>query len=155
MIIEIYNNVLKDPDSYVEEILLNGVEDVEMGGDVFKSVKQRGKDEVADFIMDKFPDYTIALNFIRQSPKNQTEPNYIHKDDMMGDLTVITYLNKEVNSDDGTTLYTNDLKPMCVLKADYNRMVVFDSYLNHSRNIYENFGENELSRLIQITFLKE
>ena len=155
MNIYVYDNVLEDPDSYVKEVLLNGFEDVQIGEDLFKSVKQKGGDDITDFLWDKFPGHYAALNFVRQSPQDQTEPNFIHSDEMMGELTVITYLNKEVCVGDGTTIYNNDLKPICVLKADYNRMVVFESYLNHSRNIYENFGNQDSSRLIQVTFLKK
>jgi len=33
-------------------------------------------------------------NFIRQSPFRQEEPNFIHTDEMMGDITCILYLNQ-------------------------------------------------------------
>ncbi len=155
MILKIFNNVLKNPDAYVEQILKNGFEDITIGTDVFKSVKQRHNDEISNFILDKFPNYKINLNFVRQSPKNQVEPNFIHKDDMMGEVTLITYLNKYPAKKDGTTLYDDKLKPMCILNADYNRTVAFDSFFNHSRNIYENYGENNLSRLIQVTFISK
>lgn len=155
MKIYVYDNVLENPDSYVKEILSNGFEDVQIGNDLFKSVKQKNGDDITDFLWDKFPGHYVALNFVRQSPQYQKEPNFIHTDEMMGELTVITYLNKKVFKNDGTTIYNNDLKPICVLNADYNRMVVFESYLNHSRNIYENFGNKDSSRLIQVTFLKK
>lgn len=155
MKIYVYDNVLENPDSYVKEILSNGFEDVQIGNDVFKSVKQKNGDDITDFLCDKFPGHYVALNFVRQSPQYQKEPNFIHTDEMMGELTVVTYLNKKVFKNDGTTIYNNDLKPICVLKADYNRMVVFESYLNHSRNIYKNFGNKDSSRLIQVTFLKK
>tara|TARA_Y100001970_G_C14232833_1_gene859765 strand:+ start:888 stop:1358 length:471 start_codon:yes stop_codon:yes gene_type:complete len=155
MILHIFNNVLKNPDDYVKKILKNGFEDVTIGNDIFKSVKERGNDEIAQFVLKKFISYNIALNFVRQSPLDQTEPNFVHKDDMMGDLTVITYLNKQENLYNGTTLYDNNIKPMCMFVGAYNRMIVFDAHLNHSRNIYENFGKGDLSRLIQVTFLKK
>jgi hypothetical protein len=34
-------------------------------------------------------------------------------------------------------------------------MIIFDSELAHSRNIFENFGKDESSRLVQVVFLRE
>ena len=45
--------------------------------------------------------------------------------------------------------------PICIFRASYNRMIVFDSHLKHGRNIFENFGTGNLSRLIQVTFLRK
>lgn len=98
--------------------------------------------------------YKADLNFVRRSPINQEEPNFIHTDEMMGDLTAILYLNKEHPEDDGTTLYYKG-KKSCILKARYNRLIVFPSHLYHSRNIFENFGYAENARLIQVCFLKK
>jgi hypothetical protein len=79
---------------------------------------------------------------------------------MMGDKTVLLYLNKWQPIEDGTTLYkfnkvADDYLPMCTFYAQYNRLVIFDSSIPHSRNIFENFGEGEYSRLVQVMFLKE
>jgi len=51
-------------------------------------------------------------------------------------------------------MYDSDDKPSCVVYSKYNRMLCFTSQVRHSRNIFENFGEGESSRLIQVIFLK-
>jgi len=73
---------------------------------------------------------------------------------MMGDLTAILYLSKTHPEEDGTTIYDEDGNKSCVFYSRFNRMVVFDSSLPHSRNIIENFGQDEGARLIQVAFLK-
>ena len=138
MIVNIYNDVLTNPDQHVREVLDLGFEDFIMGGYTLKSIKDRGRDKIAEFLLAEFPKYSLATNHVRQSPKGQKDPNFIHSDEVMGDLTAITYLNKDVNSKDGTTLYDDSKNPMCILKAAYNRMVVFDCPIKHGRNIREN-----------------
>ncbi len=76
------------------------------------------------------------------------------KNGMMGDVTAILYLSKDHPKEDGTTIYDQDGERSCVLYSKFNRMVVFDSELAHSRNIFENFGKGDESRLIQVAFLK-
>ena len=39
--------------------------------------------------------------------------------------------------------------------ADYNSVLVFNSDRLHSRNNFDNFGEGDDSRLIQVAFLKK
>ena len=154
MIVSIYNDVITDIDFYVSEIHKKGFEDVQLGEDLFKSVMARGVDELVMFLHKKYPMYKADLNFVRRSPLNQEEPNFIHTDEMMGDLTAILYLNKEHPEEDGTTLYYKGEK-MCILRSRYNRLIVFPSHLYHSRNIYENFGYADKARLIQVCFLKK
>ena len=89
------------------------------------------------------------------SPYNQEEPNFIHRDDMMGDMTCILYLNKQKPALDGTTIYDENRNPIFVAYSKFNRMIAFESKYLHSRNIYKNFGEGRHSRLIQVIFLKK
>ncbi|QDP48557.1 MAG: hypothetical protein Tp158DCM1228761_59 [Prokaryotic dsDNA virus sp.] len=154
MNIGIYEDVISGVDEYVEDILAEGFEDVQLGHDLFKNVKARGVDQLVMFLHQKYPMYKADLNFVRKSPENQEEPNFIHTDEMMGDLTAILYLNKEHPKEDGTTLYMGRNK-MCILRSAYNRLIVFPSNLFHSRNIYENFGQDDKARLIQVCFLKK
>ncbi len=153
MNVSIFEDVIKDVDFYVDDILKEGFEDVQLGNDLFRNVRARGVDELVSFLNKTYPTYTSDLNFVRRSPINQEEPNWIHTDEMMGDLTAILYLNKKHPKEDGTTLYYKE-KEMCIFKSRYNRLVVFPSKLYHSRNIYDNFGDAESARLIQVCFLK-
>jgi len=151
----VVDNTINDIDSYVSEILSGQFIDVVAGDSIFKGIQPREFDSLASIINDKFPDYQITYNFIRQSPKGQIEPNFIHTDDMMGDKTAILYLNKKENKLDGTTLYDNDNNPILIVNAKYNRLFVFDAEVPHARNIYENFGSGDESRLIQVIFMKK
>ena len=154
MDILVLDNVIDDIDEYVNEILNGSFIDVPDGEYVFKGIQPRGNDSLSIVLNNLFPDYTINYNFIRQSPKGQIEPNFIHTDEMMGDKTAILYLNKKEYTNDGTTLYDNDSNPLLVVNAKYNRLFVFDAVVPHSRNIYENFGEGNDARLVQVVFMK-
>ena len=154
------DNFLDDPNKYVIEVLKGKFEDIEVGDQKFKGIQVRGMDEMQYKIEEGYPDYDVAFNFIRQSPQNQEEPNFIHTDEMMGDKTILLYLNKWQPLEDGTTLYkfnkvADGHLPMCTFYAEYNRVVVFDSKIPHARNIPENYGEGEYSRLVQVMFLKQ
>tara|TARA_R110000822_G_scaffold35535_3_gene100133 strand:+ start:540 stop:1019 length:480 start_codon:yes stop_codon:yes gene_type:complete len=154
MNIGLYENVIVDVKSYKEDILKEGFEDILIGEDLFQNVKARGVDELVEFLFDKYPNYTPDLNFVRCSPWLQEEPNFIHTDEMMGDLTAILFLNEKPPEEDGTTLYYKGDKS-CILKARFNRLIVFNSNLYHSRNIYDNYGHHINARLIQVVFLKK
>jgi hypothetical protein len=149
------DDVLSDPDAYVKDIYCGEFVDVPDGDKTFKNIQPRKDDEFSKIVMEYFGSkFDIAYNFVRMSPYGQEEPNYIHSDEMMGDLTVILYLSKEHPDNDGTTMYDSDEKPSCVVYSKYNRMLSFTSHVRHSRNIFENFGEGQSSRLIQVIFLK-
>jgi hypothetical protein len=149
------DNVLSDPDAYVKEIYCGEFIDVPDGDKTFKNIQPRKDDEFSKVVIEYFGSkFDIAYNFVRMSPYGQEEPNYIHSDEMMGDLTVILYLSKEHPDNDGTTMYDSEEKPSCVVYSKYNRMLSFTSHVRHSRNIFDNFGEGQSSRLIQVIFLK-
>jgi hypothetical protein len=150
-----FDNIIKDPISYVSDIHLYGFEDVADGDNVFKNIQPRdANDEFAVYCRELFNGYKVALNFVRKSPEGQKEPNFIHTDEMMGDLTCILYLNEDSPNTDGTTIYDNDEKPIFTMYSKFNRMIAFSSSLPHSRNIFENFGQGDNARLVQVIFLK-
>jgi hypothetical protein len=121
----------------------------------FRNIQPRdSNDEFALYVTNLFLGYRVGLNFIRKSPLNQEEPNFIHTDEMMGDITCILYLNEDAPDEDGTTIYDNDKKPFITMYSKYNRMIAFNADAPHSRNIFDNFGEAESARLVQIIFLK-
>jgi hypothetical protein len=148
------DGVIEDPDKYVADIIKGGFSDIHDGQNTFKGIQVRKDDEFQSFVENVFSNFFVTYNFVRQSPVNQVEPNFIHTDEMMGDKTILLYLNKIYPKGDGTTLYKNG-NPMCVFYSEYNRMVSFDSRIPHSRNIFENFGEGASSRLVQVIFMKE
>ncbi len=149
----IVEEVLAYPDMYVDDILKGEFIDVQDGDTVFRGIQLRENDELQSFVESMFPEYSTSYNFVRSSPLNQVEPNFIHTDEMMGDKTILLYLNKTFPQGDGTTLYAGE-DPMCVFHAKYNRMISFDSRIPHSRNIFENYGEGDSARLVQVIFMK-
>ena len=155
MNILILDDILKNPKAYVDQALRSPFIDFKDGDKLFKNIQPRSNDEFEKEVLKLFPNHFVKFNFIRKSPYNQIEPNFIHRDDMMGDLTVILYLNEEKPLEDGTTLYDEQGITACIIRSNFNRMVAFDSFTLHSRSIYENFGEGDGSRLIQVIFLEE
>lgn len=150
------DDVIKDPIKYVNDILYNPFCDIQDGDSVFKNIQLRGSDdEFAQFVLSYFNGYSIAFNIVRKSELNQEEPNYIHKDDMMGDITCLLYLSRIHPSEDGTKFYDDKENLSCRVYSKFNRMVAFSSDASHSRSIYENFGNGEYSRLVQAIFLKK
>lgn len=151
----VVEDALKYPNEYVSDIHLHGFEDLADGEHVFRNIQSRGdNDDFAKLVSELFPDYGIAFNFVRKSPLNQEEPNFIHSDEMMGDITCILYLNEVSPVEDGTTIYDDDKNPLVKVYSKYNRMVAFGSNMLHSRNLFENFGEGQNARLVQVIFLK-
>ena len=150
-----FDNIIKDPISYVSDIHLYGFEDVADGDNVFKNIQPRdANDEFAKYCCELFSGFKVALNFVRKSPLNQQEPNFVHTDEMMGDITCLLYLNEQAPEDDGTTIYDEDKKPLITMYSKFNRMIAFNSEAPHSRNIFNNFGEAQTARLVQVVFLK-
>jgi len=150
-----FDNIIKDPNAYVSDIHIHGFQDVADGDNVFRNIQPRDKnDEFALYVTKLFLGYKVYLNFIRKSPLNQEEPNFIHTDEMMGDITCLLYLNEQAPDDDGTTIYDDNQKPIFTMYSKFNRMIAFTSDAPHSRNLFHNFGEGETARLVQIIFLK-
>jgi len=150
-----FDNIIKDPLSYVSDIHLHGFQDVADGEYTFKNIQPRDKnDEFAKYVTELFLGYKVDLNFIRKSPLNQEEPNFVHTDEMMGDITCLLYLNEQAPEDDGTTVYDEDKKALITMYSKFNRMIAFNSDAPHSRNLFHNFGEAETARLVQVIFLK-
>lgn len=148
-----FDNVLHDPKAYVKDMLSKGFQDFYDGEKTFRGIQPRGDDEFAKFITSMLPGYEVRWNFARQSPEGQEEPNYIHKDDMMGEITVVLYLNETRPKEDGTIIYDEDNEPLCRVFSKFNRLVAFDSDAPHSRSLFENFGTGDSSRLVQVAFL--
>jgi hypothetical protein len=150
-----FDNIIKDPLSYVSDIHLHGFQDVADGEYTFKNIQPRdNNDEFAKYVTDIFIGYKVVLNFVRKSPLNQEEPNFIHTDEMMGDITCLLYLNEQAPEDDGTTVYDDDRKPLLTMYSKFNRMIAFNSDAPHSRTLFHNFGQAETARLVQVIFLK-
>ena len=113
------------------------------------------------------------LSFWRKSPLGQQEPNYIHHDAMMGEWTAILFLNPEPHPGDGTIFWESNIGSRGAVEPDepvpnafdltkwrerfrvmaqFNRAVIFPSHWYHSRALFENYGEGDRARLVQVVF---
>lgn len=118
-----------------------------------------------------FPQLTPTLSVYRKSPHDQVEPNFIHCDVELGDWTAVLYLNPIPHPRDGTDFWESpdgarrgtaeeavQLKDPTKCKmwrhveAKFNRLLMFPADLFHSRSMYENYGEGNEARLIQVVF---
>lgn len=152
----IFDDFMDDPDGHVDRILKKGFQNIDTNIGLFKGIHALDGDIVQKKVEAFFPFHTVAMNFARQSPIDQEEPTFIHSDAGMGDLTCVLYLSKTHPKEDGTTIYNSDNldDKSVVFYSKFNRMLVFDSHLFHSRNIFRNFGSDDTARLIQVLFLK-
>jgi hypothetical protein len=152
----IIDNFLDDPELHLQDIFDHDFTDVPSDVGVFKNIQDRKSDIVSDAVLKLMPNHEVAYNFVRKSPLDQEEPTYIHSDDIMGDLTCLLYLSKSHPKEDGTTIYEDDeITKNMEFRSKFNRMIIFDAKLFHSRNILSNFGVNKSARLIQVIFLKK
>ncbi len=164
----IFDGVIPNPDKYVENILSKDFENFNDQVNTFKGIQLIEDEFVSSFLKYNLNDAEVVYNFARKSPENQEEPNFIHSDKNMCDYVAILYLNKEFPKEAGTTLYENVHSSSMIDREEdnklfeksisvymkYNRMIVFPSDLYHSRNLKENFGSGDKSRLVQVIFLK-
>ena len=151
----IHDNILSNPDDYVKAIHEGYFADIKDGGGTFKGIQvAEYNDEIETLVKKLFESYEIVTNIIRKSPLGQIEPNYIHSDEGMGDITILIYLNKKHPVEAGTIFYDALDREAAKVSMEYNRMVVFDASVNHSRALFDNFGEGEDGRLVQVIFLK-
>ena len=172
--IQIHDDVLDDFSSYSKNCFNLEFEDIPTPGGVFKNICLLDDEDnplikIAESIC---PNHKVVLNFVRKSPLNQKEPNYIHSDIDMGDYTVLFYLNNKYPDNDGTIFYENKLtkrlsaegpedcsnssqfKKSSVVHMRSNRMIVFKAPLYHSRALLENFQIDDEPRLVQVLFLR-
>jgi hypothetical protein len=152
----IIDNFLENPNEHLSDINSGVFEDIDTNIGLFKGIQLR--DDIVSFMVRSlFPDYIISMNFARRSPLNQIEPTFVHSDAGMGDLTCVLYLSKDHPREDGTTIYNTDdpEDKSLTVYSRFNRMIVFDSKLFHSRNIFSNFGFDDTARLVQVLFLKK
>jgi hypothetical protein len=168
----VFDDVLADPHAYRQYALGHAFGDVTLGGQTFKGIGYPVLHKVLPkMVAAVVPGAKVHLTFFRKSPHGQEEPNYIHSDAMMGEVTAILYLNPEPPAGDGTTFWQHvpteksrgefdpeaakDLSqwaPWEKVDAKFNRLLLFRSDLFHSRSLFENHGEGDEARLTQVAF---
>lgn len=167
----VFDDVLADPHAYRAMALQRPYADVPLGDHVFKGIALCQDPTIPLLIESLVPGAHAQLSFFRQSPAGQIEPNFIHSDESMGNWTGIFYLSPESPPADGTSFWrhkatgaqhgtawineghdTGRWERWHHVEAKFNRLLVFESSLLHSRGLLENFGQDEDARLIQVTF---
>lgn len=154
--IEILDDVLPDPMAYLYEVRWRRFGEVAAGPDTFKGISII-KGSVIERIAEWKTGAGAVLSFFRKSPAGQIEPNWIHSDEAMGQFTGIYYLNPDPPEGDGTAFWERDgetWKMTRLVPAKFNRLLIFDAGMDHSRALLENYGEGDDARLIQVVFLR-
>jgi hypothetical protein len=153
----VLDDVLPDPMAYRAEALAQPFGDVTLGPDTFRGIAACPRGDVALAAAAAAPGTEPVLSFFRKSPHCQREPNYIHTDEMMGRWTGIYYMNPEPPEGDGTTFWEPDEYGFLAVghvAARFNRLVLFPSEVLHSRALFDNYGQGDDARLIQVVFLR-
>lgn len=173
--IGIHDDVLQDAQTYREAALRSAFSSIDFGTVLFHGIATPPDERLERWVTANYQSYEPITSFLRKSPAGQVEPNFIHNDVDMGDLTVVLYLSQPQPEDDGTSFWRflgsgaqssivalsgevghrRDLWRLeRTIPARFNRAVVFSSHLFHSRAREENFGEGDNSRLVQVCFAR-
>jgi hypothetical protein len=154
--IQILDDALPDPMAYLAEARGLSFGDVTYGPDTFRGIARSHRREV-DLLAESQTNASAVLSFFRRSPRGQVEPNYVHSDEMMGAFTGIYYMNPEPAEGDGTLFWERDgggWRRTRMVQAKFNRLLTFNAELQHSRALFDNYGEGDGARLIQVIFLR-
>ena len=176
--IEVIDDFLFDPKSYQKDCIMAEFKSYHFADEdcTFHGISPVPLDSlIPTQIIKLFPSAKPTLSFLRKSPLGQVEPHYIHTDTDMGEWSAILYLNDNPPDGDGTTFWKhksgvvgsfipherssegqtrNGWTEYANIKSKFNRLLIFKSELFHSRSIFDNWGDDQESRLTQITFGK-
>ncbi len=175
--IKIIDGFLLNPELYRDAALTAPFQSYHFEKETFHGIYPLALTELVPArIADRFPHAEPTLSFLRKSPLGQVEPHFIHTDIDMGEWSSILYLNPNPPDGDGTTFWTHSKTGTIgsmvpherseegmtskgwvareSVQAKFNRMVIWPSWLFHSRSIPENWGEGDEARLTQVTFGK-
>ena len=180
--IRVYDNVLPDPEGYRALALAHAFRTFTIGNVEWRGFAECEPSGLTDWLQDRRPDLTATLSLLRQSPKGQAEPHYIHTVRSMGDGTAILYLPPSPKAGDGTDFWRHRWSGVTESRAEsateiaqesqawsdrdqwslrlhvasrFNRVVLFPAEYFHSRALYENYGDGDTARLTQIVFCEK
>jgi hypothetical protein len=154
--IKILDDALPDPAAYLVETKRLTFRSLKAGPDTFKGIALSHRGDV-DRVAERETGASSVLSFFRKSPHGQVEPNYVHSDEAMGAFTGIYYMNPDPPEGDGTAFWERDgsgWKMVRLVPAKFNRLLTFSAGLHHSRALFDNYGEGDGARLIQVIFLR-
>ncbi len=155
--IQVIDDVLADPHAYRIQALAQDFRDVTIGPDTFRGIAPCPEPDVTAAAVEALPNAEPVLTFFRKSPAGQHEPNFVHSDEGMGNFTGIYYMNPDPPEGDGTTFWErngHEWRPKQHVPARFNRLLLFSARIPHSRAIFDNYGQGDGARLIQVVFLR-
>jgi hypothetical protein len=180
--IHVYDDVLPDPEGYRALALAHAFRTFTIGNVEWRGFAECEPPGLTDWLQGLRPDLKATLSLLRQSPKGQAEPHYIHTDRSMGDWTAILYLTPSPKAGDGTDFWRHRWSGVTESRAQsatemaqeasawsdqdqwslrqhvasrFNRVVLFPAEYFHSRALYENYGDGDTARLTQIVFCEK
>jgi hypothetical protein len=169
----ILDDFIREPEHYRNAALKNKFARIDFGHIAFDGIAIASLETgLPKLIEQRFPQLKPELSVFRKSPKDQKEPNFIHCDVELGDWTAVLYLNPWPDVRDGTDFWveretgalhgpaehavTLKAASQCDkwrhVSAKFNRLLMFPADYFHSRALYENYGEGDNARLIQVVF---
>lgn len=169
-LLAVYDDVLERPDAYRRWALSQKFQTIQTGEERWHGIALTDDPTLAALVAARVPGATTTLTCFRKSPEGQAEPQFVHSDQDMGDWTAVLYLNPDPAEGDGTTFWqylpTGEVigsaralkklpalwEPWKRVDARFNRLLVFDALLFHSRAIEQNYGHGDDARLVQVAF---
>jgi hypothetical protein len=149
-----FDDVLKDPSKYVEDIESYGFQEIASGDKTFHNVQPRdNNDEFAEYVLSMFPGYKIKWNVIRKSDPD-IESKKLNYEGMTGDITAVLFLS-DVDGDEGTVIFDDEKNVLCTVYSKFNRMVAFDSDVLTGGDAFEYSVNPKKSKISQVIFLEE
>ncbi len=173
--IRIFDDAVSNPIAYREAALRLNFQTYEFGPTIFHGIATGSPCAgMVSRIYAEFPQLQLSLSFFRKSPLGQVEPHFIHTDVDMGQWSALLYLNPSPKEGDGTAFWMH--KDTGAIESDipherslegrnpdnwtmrkrvlakFNRLVMFPSTYFHSRAIFENWGDGDDARLVQVAF---
>lgn len=151
-----FDNIVKDPKKYVEEIEAYGFQEISSGDKTFSNIQPRGNDdEFAKFMLTLFPGYKIKWNVVRKSDPSESS-NRINLDGMTGDITAILILTEaEKDGEEGIVIFDEEQNVLCTVYSRFNRMIAFDATSIKDKDAYQLTTKKEILKLSQVIFLEE
>jgi hypothetical protein len=149
MNISAFNDVIGNPEKYVEDILEHGFQNIGDKKKMFVNIQPRDEiDEFAKFVSKVCWNHSIKTNIVVNSDYSTELPDW---DTSGGAAIAILYLSKEDDGKLANSIFSEgDL--ICNIYSKYNR-AVFLGFL--TKEIFQKFSKTNVSRLCQIILLEE
>lgn len=144
-----FDNVIGNPEKYVEDILEHGFQNIGDKKKMFVNIQPRDEsDEFAKFVSKICWNHSIKSNIVVNSDISTELPDW---DTSGGAAIAILYLSKEDDGKLGNQIF-NEGELVCSVYSKYNRAIIF-SFL--TKEIFQNFSKTNESKLCQIILLEE